>query len=376
MRGPLPNPRRRVWPVVVPLVLAVALVVAWVGLWFYAAGAAETSLAGWRAREAKAGRIFECGSERIGGFPFRIEVSCANPTAELRGSAPALTLKGRNIVASVQLYQPTLVRAEFTGPMTIAERGQQPGFEAGWRAGQSTLRGTPRAPEEATLLFDDPIVERLLPDNARQTVAQAKRVELQGRIAEGSVNANPVLDVIVNATAAAASPEFHPLAAQPFDADIAARLRGLANFAPKPWPARFRELQQRGGKIEISKARLQQGESIVVANGTLSLTQSGNLDGQLEMTVVGLEALLKALDLEKLVSQGRVAANIDKLDRLIPGLGSIARKHAAPGILAGLGIIGKRTTLEDKPALAVPLRFVDGQVMLGPIPLGRTPPLF
>ncbi len=48
----------------------------------------------------------------------------------------------------------------------------------------------------------------------------------------------------------------------------------------------------------------------------------------------------------------------------------------APGILAGLGAIGKRTTLENKPAIAVPLRFVDGQVMLGPIPVGRVPPLY
>ena len=53
MRGPLPKPRRRLWPIVVPLVLAVAVIVAWVGLWFYAAGAAETHLAGWRAREAE-----------------------------------------------------------------------------------------------------------------------------------------------------------------------------------------------------------------------------------------------------------------------------------------------------------------------------------
>ena len=193
---------------------------------------------------------------------------------------------------------------------------------------------------------------------------------------EGSANNNPVLETVLRATAAAASPDIHPLAAEPFDADIAATLRGLANFAPKPWPARFRELQSRGGKIEISKARVRQGESIVVASGTLGLTERGNLDGQLEMTVVGIEALLKALDLEKVVSQGRLSANIDRLDRIIPGLGSIARKNAAPGILAGLGIIGKRTTLEDKPAIAVPLRFVDGQVMLGPIPVGRTPPLF
>ncbi len=93
MHGPQVRPRRRLWPVFVPLTLLVALAAVWIGLWFYAAAAAETALAGWRAREAKAGRIYECGSERIGGFPFRIEVRCASPSVELRGN-PSLIIKG------------------------------------------------------------------------------------------------------------------------------------------------------------------------------------------------------------------------------------------------------------------------------------------
>ena len=65
--------------VFVPFALLVALAVIWTGLWFYAASAAETALAGWRAREAKSGRTYECGSQSIGGFPFRIEVRCTKP---------------------------------------------------------------------------------------------------------------------------------------------------------------------------------------------------------------------------------------------------------------------------------------------------------
>ena len=87
-------------------------------------------------------------------------------------------------------------------------------------------------------------------------------------------------------------------------------------------------MQARGGRIEITKARVQQGEVIAVSTGTLGLTERGNLDGQLQMTVVGIEHVLKALDLEAIVSQGRVGATIDKLDRLMPGLGNIARKNA------------------------------------------------
>ncbi|MPZ39938.1 MAG: DUF2125 domain-containing protein [Rhizobiales bacterium] len=372
MLDPQPAPRRRRWLLFVPFALLVALAGIWTGLWFYAASQAEAAIAGWRDREAKSGRTYECGSQSISGFPFRIEVRCGKPMAELRGKGAQVVLNGADLVMLAQIYQPTLLIGEFTSPMTVAESGQPPAFFVNWTLGQSSLRGTPRAPQRGSLVFDNLAVQRA---DAKATVLNAKRFELHGRMAEGSASANPVIDVGLRATAAS-MPELHQMTAAPLDADVSATLRGLADFMPKPWPVRFRELQARGGKIDIVNARVQQGEVIAVSSGTLSLTESGNLDGQLQMTVVNLEHVLKQLDLEAMVSQGRVGSAIDRLDKLVPGLGRIARKNAGPGILAGLDAIGKRTTLEGKPAVTVPLRFVDGQVMLGPLNVGRTPPLF
>src|SRR5262245_709663 len=366
-----PATRRRLW-LFVPFALLIALAVIWTGLWFYAASRAETAIAGWRAREAKSGRNYECGTQSISGFPFRIEVRCTEPVAELRGKGTQLVLKGADLVMLAQVYQPTLLIGEFKSPMTVADPGQPPAYVVNWSLGQSSVRGTPRAPQRGSLVFDNLKMQRIGSDAA---VLNAKRLELHFRMAEGSATNNPVIDLGLRATAASA-PELHPIAANPLDAEISATLRGLADFAPKPWPARFRELQQRGGRIDIVNARVQQGETIAVSSGSLGLTENGNLDGQLQMTVVGLEHVLKQLDLEAIVSKGRVGSAIDKLDKLLPGLGGITRKNAGPGILVGLDVLGKRTTLEGKPAISVPLRFVDGRVMLGPLPVGRTPPLF
>ena len=52
------------------------------------------------------------------------------------------------------------------------------------------------------------------------------------------------------------------------DAELDAMLRGLADFAPKPWPVRFREIQARGGTIEVTKVRVQQGDVVAVGAGT------------------------------------------------------------------------------------------------------------
>ena len=44
--------------------------------------------------------------------------------------------------------------------------------------------------------------------------------------------------------------------------------------------------------------------------------------------------------------------------------------------LEHLGVRGEQTELEGKRAVRLPLRFNDGAVSLGPIPLGQIAPLF
>src|SRR5262249_12521819 len=153
--------------------------VAWTGVWFYAAGRAQDAITGWRAREAKSGRTYECASESISGYPFRIEVRCTKPRAELRGQGAHPVLSGADLVVLAQTDQPTLLMAEFKGPRTVAEPGQPTAFVANWSLGQASVRGTPRAPQRASLVFDDLKVQRT---GSNATVLDAKRLELHGRM--------------------------------------------------------------------------------------------------------------------------------------------------------------------------------------------------
>ena len=373
MHQPGSAPRRRLWPVFVPLALVVVLAIGWSGFWFLAVGAAETRIAGWREREANSGRVYNCERQTVGGFPFRIEVRCVDPSIELRRNEPPVALKASDLVVVSQIYQPTLLISELTGPMTIAEPGQSPNYIANWALGQSSVRGTPAAPERASIVFDRPTVDRV--GSAQATVLKADRIEVHGRIAEGSVTGDPVIELVFRLTGATA-PELHSFMRQPIDSEITAKLYGLADFSPKPWPVRFREMQARGGKIEITRARVRQGEAIAASAGTLGLTTRGGLDGQVQVTILGLESIVRSLDLDRAMSQGNLGSAIGALDRLIPGLGQVARQNAAPGILAALRGIGRPGTLDDKPATTLPLRFNDGQILLGPFPVGRVPPLF
>ncbi len=372
-------PRRRSWPWLVPFLILVILAGGWCAFWFYAAGKAQDIIVEWRQREAKSGRLYACANESIGGFPFRIEVHCSDPQAEFRSLQPPLALRAANLLVALQIYQPNLLIAELDGPLAMADPGQPAKFHANWSLGRASVRGTPNNPERVSLVFDNPVLDSNA-GAAPERAFTAKHAELHGRLASGTVRDNPVIDIALNLVSAVA-PALHPLAAQPFDVDLDTQLVGLRNFDPKPWAQRFREIQQADGRIDIRIARLRQADALAVAAGNLSLNAAGQLNGELQVTIAGLDKLLPALGADQLVQPGSAAGNrldsaLNSLDKVIPGLGGFARQRAGIGVAAGAALLGQPAELEGRKAVRLPLRFVDGEIQLGPIRLGKVSPLF
>jgi hypothetical protein len=375
-------PRRRRWLLFMPFALVVVLAAGWSVVWFYAAARAEPELAAWREAERRAGRTQDCASQSIGGYPFRIEVRCGGAGLELKGT-PTLQLKLPFAAVAVQVYDPKLLIAEFTGPLEVSEPERARVALVDWNLGQASVRGLPSGMERASLVLVGPSI-RVPSLTGNDAVFSARRLELHGRQAPGSPADNPtveaalrldaaVADKLENLFDAATADKVRVLAANPTDADVATTLRGVDDIRPKPWPAWFKEWQARGGQLEIDKARLAQQDVIAAGSGVLQLTPRGGLEGNLQVTVVGIEKILKMFDIDRIMSEGQIGATFNALDRLVPGLGGIARQSAAPSLIAALG---QRTTLEGKPAVTFPIRFVDGTVFLGPFQVGAVPPLF
>ena len=95
------------------LFLVLALIAGWSAFWKFAAGKAETAMEGWRAREAKAGRVYACGSQTVGGYPFRIEVNCDRASALFQSNQPPVEVRTDNLLVVAQIYQPGLLISEF-----------------------------------------------------------------------------------------------------------------------------------------------------------------------------------------------------------------------------------------------------------------------
>jgi hypothetical protein len=389
-------PRRRpLWRLFIAPVLLVIAAAAWSAFWFYAASQVDVKADAWRAQEAKSGRVYDCASRSVAGFPFRLEVRCDGASVSLRSQTAAatqapITAELGEILVVAQVYDPKLLIAEFTAPATISDRGQQPSMVVNWSKARSSVVGLPAVPQRASIVFDDPELNRFN-GSMQAPLAHAKHIELHGRLAEGSATDHPVIETVLKIEGGSVQ-EVHPLLTEPFDADVRTMLSGLKDVSPKPWPQRFRELQAAGGHVEIVQSRIAQGDLVAVAAGTLGLSPQGRLDGELQMTVAGIEKVVAALGIEKMLDEGVPQATLDRvapgvrtqdvnnlfgaLDRAIPGLGKVVRQNANVGVAAGINALGKEAVLEGKKARSFPLRFVDGAVFLGPLKVGQVPALF
>jgi hypothetical protein len=390
-------PRRRpLWRLFFMPVLLLIAAAAWSAFWFYSASKVDETADAWRAREARSGRIYDCAKRSVAGYPFRLEVRCdgasvslVSQTAGQAATQEPITAKLGEILVVSQIYDPKLLIAEFTAPATIAGPGQ-PSMIANWSKARSSVAGLPGVPQRVALVFDDPTIDRTS-GSLLTPLARAKHVELHGRLVEGSTPDHPDIETVLRIEQGSVQ-EVHPLLAEPFDADVRTILTGLKDFAPKPWPQRFREIQAAGGHVEIVQSRVQQGEVIAVASGSLGLNAEGRLDGELQMTVAGLDKLIAALGIEKMLDEGVPQATLDRvapgvktadlnnllgaLDRAIPGLGKVVKQNANVAAAAGINALGKEAVLEGRKARSFPLRFVDGAIFLGPLKVAQIPPLF
>jgi hypothetical protein len=364
-----------------PLVIVVILAVVWTWLWYYAASVADRTLTGWIDREAKAGRAYSCQTQTIGGFPFRIEARCAGPAAAINSNNPPFAVHAKDVVFESQVYHPTLLTGEITGPLTLAETNQPASFVANWSRARMSVRGLPPDPERVSVTVDHPRLDR---GAGGEMIFGADHVDLRGRIIAGSASNNPVIDVS-GSIGAATAPTLHPLLAEPIEGQVDAVLRGFKDLSPKPWSERFREMQAAGGGVDIKSLRIARPNAIIVGTGTLTVNEHGRLDGLVRVAIVGIETIVPLLGIDQLIGQGinRItgsggspAQGLGALDRLMPGLSGVVRDSTNASLIENLKKMGQPTEIDKKPAILLPLRFSDGAVYLGMIRVGQVPALF
>lgn len=351
----IPPSRRTSRWVLAPLVLVLIGAALWSAGWFYAAHRADGIMTAWMEREAREGRSYACGERNVGGFPFRIEVRCDDLTIDLNEAAGPVRLTAQHVLAVAQIYQPDLIIAEATGPMTVSVPGgggaAAQEYVAEWRLLQASLRGRPQDLRRLSIVVDEPALSQPGAAAAASTpVARAGRLEFHV-MRDDAEYGRPVLN-LAGRTSGALVAMAPTLADRQFNAEMTAVLSGAEDLAARlPLAERLRRWQAANGRLQVTNVRMEQEDALATATGIVSLTGDGHLDGRFDLKLAGL----------------------DHVTRL--ALGPEAAAGGTAGLLAGLSLLG-RADLEGRRAVAVPLAFREGRVFFGPIPVARTEPLF
>jgi len=380
------RPQRRRWPVAATAVIVVvALGLIWSWLWYYTASIADRTLAGWVERETAAGRLYSCASQTLGGFPFRIEVRCADAVAEVNSERPPFTVRTKDVLVSTQVWHPTLMVSDITGPLSFADSDQPPSLTANWSRAQVSVLGPPPDPQSVAFKLDGVHVDRGGAGGGDTALLfKADHADIEGRVVDGSARNNPVVEAVLHVVAAVA-PTLHRAVAQPTNADVDVVLRGFKDLSTKPWGVHFREMQAAGGSLEIKYLRMAQGDAVILGTGTLTVNAQGKLDGLIRVAVIGVEQIVPLLGIDELIGRGvdRLAGaagapsqGLGALDRLVPGLSAAVRTSANASVIENIKKMGQPTEIDKKPAILLPLRVADSAIFLGMVPLGTLPPLF
>ena len=341
-----PRRARLYWPFALIGVLALG----WSAFWFYAAGRTESTLAVWIEREASHGRIWACPQRRTGGYPFRIEVTCAAPTfsgpagqARVEGSLGALK-------AYAQAWAPNHILADLDGPLKIA-RDDGGALEMTWSRLRLSLRGKQRVLERFSLQVADGALSA--------GVAGEKTFHMRAAAVEAHVRQSPQRDDdaydLALSLRKAAVPALDAFLGLPEPADL--DFSGTSNqlvFAEKGDAAERLEVwRAAGGRLDPASLDIRKGETRLKLTGGLGLDAAHRPEGKLQLEGDGLGALAK-----------RFGLNLDMV--------------AAGNLLDGL--LGGKPRKEGetrKAELRLPLNLANGRVSVGPLRLPvALPPLY
>ena len=334
--------KRRPWLVVLPFAVFVLAALAWTGAWFYASARAEQEIDTWIAAEATKGRVWACANRTLGGFPFRFELMCDQPSVTFAGAGQwSWTAARAHAVA--QVWNPQHIIAEFQGPARLAEATTGRQIEANWTLLQVSGVGSKGQLDRVSVSSNDYTLAE-----SGTVVFAAKHAEFHARHHPGDTG--NTLDVAMGVKGASGLATGMPAGA-PVDGELQVMVSQVPEFRTMPVEQRLALWQAAGGRVNIEVAKLSAGGGSMSANGEIGLDPQRRPDGMLNLSLVNAPALINALTTAGLMPA--MAANIAPLLTV-----------------AGL------PTADGTNASSFPFVFRGGRVALGLLPLGKIGPLF
>jgi len=330
------------------LIVGVVVVLAalWVGYWFVAREVAA-AVVNRAASGAIAGRHVVCVDPELAGFPLRLDVRCVRATYADAGGGMTAALG--SLSASAPLYRPGHVSATLTGPLTVNVPAPGIALTASWSDADATASAWLDGLTGGSASFisldvengGDAVrfpLESLKADTASAAAAPAGSGDyrLSGtakRIQLATANHGALPDI---------------------DGDASVTLVGFGSSLGTDPVERLRDWLRKGdATAKIDHLRLAIAGAVFVADGSLTVSADGLLNGTVLLGYNSIDAL----------------ANL--IETLRPGTSD---RYQMP--LQVLNALSKPVTIDGETFHQTPLTFTDSVVWVGIAPLpDRLPPL-
>jgi len=342
------------------IVLVIGLVIlvcaGWSVLWYLGTQKAHAMIGDWLAAEAAKGRTYDCAERGIGGYPFRVEVTCLKPSLDIADARPRIRATADDFRAVAQVWNLTHVIYEIDGPVHVQsgpDKNPKLAVDADWDLLQGSLRAPGGVIQRGDLAISnlkaapDPAMLR----SARGATVTAAYVEMHGRrgaAAAGGPARSRDVDLALEATDLVVTPDgMGPPDA--LDVSFVGSLGALPYPPPRDPQAFLAAWRDNGGRIDVAKLSATQADTELRAEGTITPDDAGRPVGSVTIKLAG---------------------------PVVEGGGGTAFGGLAQVMAMGLMLAGQPSDIDGRKAVSGTVDFRDGQLFLGPVPLMDVPPVF
>ena len=278
------------WKLYAPYVALVVLAVAWSAYWYVASRATDAALDNWFAQERSFGRAWACGERGVGGYPFRIELRCTNPSFEGRLGAAQGKAQIGDLLAASHLYNPKLIVGEFKSPLNF--RAQDHGVEIGieWKKLLISHR-MGQSPGQTSIEMDDGVLRAK--DPMVTIDLRAEKFEFHLRPTPEATDAS--LDLALRFVKLQSAP-LDQLTGEssPVDAVLSLTFSQSSAFKGANLAQSLESWRQAQGKLTINELKLAKANARLEVKGPLALDEARRVTGKLNIEANGLGRLMAA----------------------------------------------------------------------------------
>jgi hypothetical protein len=327
-----------------PVAVVVAVAIGWPGFWYVKSRETAAAVTAWMTHEAQLGRAWSCPSQKIGGFPFSVEISCANLLFQGEVLGKTLTGTVRGFRAASPLLRNDSLLADIEPPVAAKTSDGTIDVSMQWDKCFLDLEGRPGALERLAL--------------------SGNHVRLQGKAggmdtvdgASGDVNVvlardqhDNAYDFMVSVNQGSIPALTSLLDTQlPIDMQVGGTISQVDLRGAGTLQEFLENWRSANGHVDITTGRLTSGHIIFDATGSLDLDGQHRVNGKLDASFTGLEKAFRQLGVDPaLITAGQVLSGL-----LGGGRGGTGRMN-------------------------LPLTFSEGFLSIGPVRTQiRVPPLY